>query len=239
MAVTSLEVARTLTSDLIAEFGERVRSVLLFGSVARGEAVEGVSNVNVLVLLDDFDASTLRAAVPLAGRWSAQRAIPLLMEWRDWKRATDVFAIELADMHDAHQLLHGDDPIVSHAVDMRALRLQAERELRGKILQLRMGLLSSAADPASIGQVLVGALPSLATYLRAALRLSGLAVPARMQDVLESGAQLVGADAAGLLAAHEARRTNKPLRMKLDDPRVEKYHSAAERTVAFVDSIQG
>jgi glycosyltransferase involved in cell wall biosynthesis len=37
-----------------AAVGERLRAALLFGSVARGEWIEGVSDVNVLVLLDQL-----------------------------------------------------------------------------------------------------------------------------------------------------------------------------------------
>ena len=230
----ALEIARELETD----FGDALRSVVLFGSVARGEAVDGVSNLNLLVLLDDVNTGLLERAVPHAARWRESNAVPLLLEAGEWLRAADVFAIELADMHDAYEVLAGSDPIAEHQVDRRGLRLQAERELRGKILQLRSGLLAAAGASERIGALLVAALPSVATYLRTALRLAGRAVPPHMDQVLSAGARLVGAEPAGLLAAHGARADRKPLRVRLDDAVVETYHTAAERTAAYVDAFK-
>lgn len=230
--------ARDIARELEADFGDALKSVLLYGSVARGEAVDGSSNINLLVLLDDVNPRRLARAASHADRWRKATALPLLMKAYEWQHATDVFAIELADMHDAHDVLSGTDPIAEHTVAPRALRLQAERELRGKILQLRSGLLAAAGAPDRIGALLVAALPSFATYLRAALRLAGTTVPPRMDQVLSAGARLVGAEPAGLLAAHAARVERKPLKVSLDDAVVETYHAAAERTVAYVDAFK-
>ncbi|MGH7445325.1 MAG: hypothetical protein ACREKM_10630 [Longimicrobiales bacterium] len=230
--------AREITRELETDFGDALRSVLLFGSIARGEAIDGVSNVNLLVLLDDVNTARLGKAAGHAERWRKANAVPLLLEASEWQRAADVFAIELADMHDAHEVLSGTDPIAEHTVAPRALRLQAERELRGKILQLRSGLLAAAGASDRIGALLVAALPSFATYLRAALRLAGRPVPPHMDQVLSAGARLVGAEPAGLLAAHAARIERKPWKVSLDDAVVETYHTAAERTAAYLDAFK-
>src|SRR5690606_36782580 len=116
---TAAEIARALETSL----GERIHSVLLFGSVARGEAVEGVSDINVLVLLDRVDAAALEATGPLERRWAnAGYTVPLVMAEDEWRRAADVFAIELSAMKDAHVILHGHDPLVELEVDPAALR---------------------------------------------------------------------------------------------------------------------
>jgi hypothetical protein len=232
------EKAGTIARGLEADFGDALKSVLLFGSVARGEAIDGVSNVNLLVLLDDVDTRMLARAAPHAKGWRKAGAVPLLLEAGEWQRAADVFAIEIADMHDAHEVLYGEDPIAPHAIDRAALRVQAERELRAKLMQLRSGLVAAAGERDQIGALLVAALPSLATYLRTALRLAGGAVPARMDQVLSAGARLVGAEPAGLLAAHSARVERKPLRVALEDAVVETYHAAAEKTTAWVDALK-
>lgn len=230
----ALEIAQELERD----FGSRLKSVLLFGSVARDEYIEGVSNINLLVLLDDVNIGMLERAVSHAKRWRETGAVPLLLEAGEWQRAADVFAIEIADMRDAHEVLVGTDPVAQHAVDRRALRLQAEREIRGKVMQLRSGLLAAAGEPDVIGGLLVATLPSFATYLRAALRLTGETVPARMDDVIEAGTRLVGAEPDALLAAYRARVGRNGLRVRLSDQLVESYHHVAERTAAFVDAIK-
>jgi predicted nucleotidyltransferase len=101
--VNAREIAQKLVNEWSTMFGSRLRSALLFGSVARGEAVEGVSDVNVLLLIDQIDAATLKKASATTRTWiKSSREAPLLFEADQWVRAADVFAIELADMRDAH-----------------------------------------------------------------------------------------------------------------------------------------
>lgn len=230
-----------LASDLVQEmretFGARLRSVLLYGSVPRGEYIEGVSNINVLVLVDEIDPATLRAAAPHALRWSASGLVPLLLEADEWARAADVFAIEVLDMLDVHSVLHGIDPLQSLQVSAEALRLQAERELRGKLVTLHSGMMAAAEKPEALGDLLRAALPSYVTYVRAALRLAGQLVPSSSGAVIDAGARAVSFDAAGFHAAREARQQGGKWKVGITDRVMESYHAAAERLAAYVDRI--
>jgi hypothetical protein len=192
--------------------------------------------VNVLFLLDDIDADTLRRASPALRPHGEAGLAPLLLEWEEWRRASDVFAIELLDMRDAHVLLRGDDPLDGLAVAPDRLRLQAERELRSRLILLHDGMLRAAENPAGLGLLLAAALPAFVTYLRAALRLADRTVPAATREVIEQGAELVRADPAGLLRAHEARRAGREWSIPITDPDVDRYNAAAEHTAAFVDT---
>lgn len=232
------ESARTFAAALGKHLGDGLESVLLYGSVARGEAVPGVSDTNVLVLLERIDAGVLKRGSALARRWvRAGNTVPLLMTWAGWRRAADAFAIELSDMLDAHEVLHGRDPLEGLVVERLALRLQAERELRGKVLQLREGLLLAAEDTADVGRLLLTALPSFTTYLRAALRLTGGRVSLDSAEVIRDAAPLVGAPGDAFLRVWNARTGRTAIRADVDDPLVAGYYTLAERTAEFVDTL--
>jgi len=237
-----MEQARRTATEyahrLAEVFGDRLRSVILHGSLARGEAVPGVSDINLAVFLDAVDAGALRLAASATRRFvQAGNTVPLFMGWGEWRRAADSFAIELADMRDAHSLLHGEDPLADMHIDRIALRLQAERELRGKLIQLRGGLLLTGDDPREVGRLLVTALPSFATYLRTALRLAGHVVPPNTDAVIEEGARLVGAAPDPMLAVWSARSRHTPFRVEVDDPLAVGYYDLAERTAHYVDTF--
>src|SRR5690606_2226458 len=142
-----------------------------------------------------------------------------------------------SDMRDAHEVLHGRDPLTDLDVDPSALRLQVEREIRGKLLQLREGMLVGAEDEATIGRLLMVALPSVVTYLRAALRLVGRTVPARSPEVITEAGALLGVDPKPLLRVWEARATARPLHAGVADPLVRGYYALAEATAASVDQL--
>src|SRR5690606_5055900 len=99
------EVAVSATRDIATALGERLHAALLYGSVARGEHIAGISDINLLLLFDDIDADLLRRASPVLRPFAKDGLAPMLLEWDEWRRASDVFAIELLDMRDAHAIL--------------------------------------------------------------------------------------------------------------------------------------
>lgn len=233
------ESARKLVGDWASLFGGRLHSALLFGSVARDEAVPGVSDINVLLLIDHIDAGTLKQASSVTRSWmKTSREAPLLFEADQWVRAADVFAIEIADMRDAHEVLHGTDALASCRADESAMRLQAERELRGKLLQLQTGLLVAADTAADVGTLLTQSLPSFTTYMRTVLRLAGQAVPANTPETIRLATQMVGGNADAFQQVWDARREGRPLKLAVDDAVVDAYYDTAEKLADYVDTLR-
>jgi len=232
------EAAERLTAGLRERAGPNLRSVILHGSVARNEAVAGVSDVNVLVLLDDASPEHLRAIAPLAREWKESAgAPPLIFEEREWQRAADVFAIEVADMKDAHELLYGMDPVATLEPKRNELRLQTERELRGKLLQLREGTLLAAESPTELGWLLTAALPSFTAYMRATLRLAGKPVPKDTPSVIIATAETIAGDPAPFAAVWQARAAGRKLEATIADPIVADFYGLAERMADHVDRL--
>jgi predicted nucleotidyltransferase len=230
------EVARQFAAELRPALGERLASVVLHGSAARGEWVENVSDVNVLVLVDDISGASLAALSPVVRKFVPKQVHPIIVEQREWRRASDVFGIELVEMQDWHELLAGTDPLMGLLVSPENLRLQAERELRGKLLQLHLAMLI-AETPERLGALLGSALPSLTTYFRTALRLAAGDVSRETERTLRDGCALVGASPDGLLRVHAARRARQPLNVNLVDPLVDAYNTAAERLADYIDNV--
>lgn len=232
-------LADDFVTGLKRDLGDRMRSAALFGSAARNEWIEGVSDVNVLVLVDTIDAPLLARAAPVARGSVKKGVMPLLMELAEWRRAADVFTIELADMRDAHVLLAGDDPVEHYVADSTNLRLQAERELRAKLLHLHAGMLLAADDRKRLGELLLHALPSFATYLRAVLRLAGEPVPATTPEVIEHGCRRAGADPDSFMQVHRARTSRAKLALDLADPLADRFNTSAQRLAEYIDAHGG
>jgi hypothetical protein len=232
-------LADEFVTGLKRDLGERMRSAALFGSAARDEWVEGVSDVNVLVLVDNIDAQLLARGSAVA-RGSVKRSVmPLLMELEEWRRAGDVFSIELADMKDAHVPLFGDDPVAHYSADTGNLRLQAERELRAKLLHLHAGMLLAGDDRKRLGSLFMHALPSFTTYMRAALRLAGQPVPATTPEVIEQACETAGADADSFLRVYKARSTRSKLELDPGTPLADRFNASAQQLAEYIDAHGG
>lgn len=231
--------AESAARELAERLGTRLHAVVLYGSAARDEFVAAHSDINLLVLLDRIDADAIGRLAAASTHWDRRRINAMLLEEEEWTRATDAFAIELLDMKDARRVLHGEDPVEPLTIERRHARLQAERELRGRTIALHNGMVRCAGSPADLGALLIAAIPSFATYLRATLRLAGQTVPGRLRDVIEQGSRLIGAPANGLIRALEAREANGTWEIRLDSDIIADFNDAAARTARFIDSLGG
>jgi predicted nucleotidyltransferase len=237
MMADPARLAEDFVEELRGAIGGRVRAASLFGSAARDEWIEGVSDVNVLVLLDDIDAPVLKRAAPAARHALTRGLTPLLMEIEEWRRSADVFSIELADMKDASVVIFGHDPVAAPTVQPAILRLQAERELRAKLLHLHAAMLMTFDDGERLGEIFIHALPSFATYLRTALRLAHQSVPRTSREVIEAGCALADADPAAFLRVLDARSSGNGLIVDLDEPVADQFNTAAEKLAAYIDAF--
>ncbi|HET6342044.1 MAG TPA: nucleotidyltransferase domain-containing protein [Gemmatimonadota bacterium] len=234
-----VEIAERFAELLAEIYGPALRSVILYGSVPRGDAVAGVSDINMLVVVERIRLADLERVTPLARHWIVERrCAPMLIGADEWPRAGDAFAIEVAEMLDHRRVLMGDDPVAGVQVDRTALRSQAEHELRGRLVQLHETLMLAALEPERVGGVLVAALPSFATYFRSALRLAGRPAPARMEEAVRAVATLVGGTPEGCLAMVAGRESREPPWLTVGDPVTTTYYDLVRRVLAYVDDFE-
>jgi len=230
--------AAKLTAHFRTAFAEELRSVVVFGSLPRGEAIPGVSDLNLLVLLESMSAQTLVRAAPVLQQWiRLGHTPPYLYSWEEWGGMQDSFAIEISDMNDAREVLWGADPVVVDAVTYAGLRQQTEREIRDTLLHLRLRLMVATSGPADIGSLLLSGFPSFNAYMRATLRLAGQSPGLETRPVIERAAALIGADPSPMLTVFEARRTTHRLETGLTDGLVEQYLGFARTLLQHVDAL--
>jgi predicted nucleotidyltransferase len=183
-------------------------SVVLYGSRARGEE-HAASDYNLLVVADHLEPERLRAlAATLADLRAAGGAPPLLIELEEWRRAADVFPIELTDMGLARQVLRGEDPVAGVHVEPADLRRALEAELRAKLIRLRQAFAVSADNPKTLGALGAGASSTLLAMFRATLVLVSRPAGGAPAVVLAEAAAMLGVptDAIARLHAHRGDR---------------------------------
>lgn len=231
--------AQDFARSLVERYGDEVVSVVLYGSAARGDYKEGLSDLNTLVLLRTISPELLRRGTEIARAWAEEgNPPPLMFSESEWYASADVFPIELGDIAEAHVVLHGTDPFEGMKIDWEHLRLQCEHELRSKQIQLREQYMLLSTDPAAIGQLLAHSFPTFLTLFRAALRVAGVAAPRDPEAAIAAVAERADFDPAPFLEVHNARRTNASLKPPPDAPVVTGYLTAVARTSSWLDRLQ-
>lgn len=187
--------------------GEKIESVVLYGSAARGEFNEQYSDVNLLAVLRDTRGETLNQLAPVLDWWTNKlhRRPPLLISEEELRTSADVFAIETIDLKANHRILHGRDLLASIDVPMNLHRVQLEHELRTLLLKLRQHYVLAHKSERDLRDAIAKSASSSATLFRHALIALGKPAPESRREVVTQIGVLDGIDAAPLNAALDLR----------------------------------
>src|SRR5437879_1518509 len=124
-----------LLEKLTKTFGDRLVSVVLYGSAASGDHHEAFSDLNVLCVLREVGTRELEASEPVFRWWREKKnPAPLLLSEHELATSTDCFAIEFHDIKNHHRILHGRDVISNLVVDNSFYRAHVDHELRSGCL---------------------------------------------------------------------------------------------------------
>ncbi len=228
-----------LVKQLRAAYGTALRSIVLYGSSAGGEAGNKKQDHNVLVIVDSLDASRLRAASAASRAWvDAGNHAPLTLTHDEWLGSADIFPMEYADILDRHRVLHGEPPFDGIRVDLRDLRLQVEQEAMGKLLRLRQGLLSAGNDQDRELELLSESISSVLVEFRAFLRLHSAQPPKDNVQLVETVGQRAGFDPAPFVRVVRHIRGDPTLRPAEAGDVLAGYLRGMERLVSYLDHFQ-
>jgi hypothetical protein len=184
-----------LVEKLQKVYGDRLVSVVLYGSAAAGDHQEKFSDYNVLCVLSRIGPRELGDSEAIFRWWREQGSpSPLLLTEQEVETSTDCFAIEFSDMKRQHQVLAGKDVVSTLVVDETFYRAQVEHDLRAKLLRLRQKASGMLSDAGLLRRLLLDSLSTFCVLFRHALILHGADGPSAKRDVISSASQRFGFD---------------------------------------------
>jgi len=167
-------LVKKFSGELEVKLIGRLRSVVLYGSAAAGTHVPGQSDLNFMIEVEKVDGGVLDDLAKLYRGYADQGlAVPLVVDPEYLQRSLDVFPIEFAEMKAFHRVLFGDDPLPGLEIKAENLRLQAEFELKQKLLALRRLYLTTAGRGQDEDRMLFNSYKSFLVVIRALLRRLG------------------------------------------------------------------
>jgi len=168
-----------IVERLRTALGDRLLSVVLYGSSVTGDQQQGYSDLNVLCVLTDITPRELAAVSPIFRWWRGLgNPAPLLLTRREFETSTDCFAIEFHDLRHQHRILFGENvietlPVPAGDSHRPFYRVQVEHELRSKLLRLRHKAAGVLEDRQLLCRLLADSLSTFCVLFRHALILQG------------------------------------------------------------------
>ncbi|HEX3745220.1 MAG TPA: hypothetical protein VHW09_14855 [Bryobacteraceae bacterium] len=232
-------MVQQLVEKLQKAYGDRLVSLVLYGSAAAGDRQEKFSDYNVLCVLSHIAPRELHDGETIFRWWREHGSpSPLLLSDQEVATSADCFVIEFEDMKRQHQLLAGRDVISGLTVDRRYYRAQVEHDLRAKLLRLRQKAAGMLSDRDLLLRLLLDSVSTFCVLFRHALLLHGAEGPAAKRDVVARAAERFAFDPLPFHKLLDIRE--QKLKTRQVDPHelLGPYLEAIAAVIAAVDRLE-
>jgi hypothetical protein len=194
------EIFPAITEDFKGIFGKDFLALILYGSGAAGDYIPGKSDINFLIILTEEGVDHLDKALDTVVRWRKRKvATPLFMTEEDILSSLDSYPVEFLNIKANHILVYGEDILSRISFKAYPLRLQCERELKGKIFHLRSGFLETEGQTKRIRELIKVSLTAFISLFKALLFLKGIDIPQGRRDIIQAVARVYVVDPAVFL----------------------------------------
>ncbi|MBW1720422.1 MAG: nucleotidyltransferase domain-containing protein [Deltaproteobacteria bacterium] len=191
------EILEAFSADYQALFGENLVSIILYGSAAADGYRPGKSDINFMVVLTEEGINDLERALPLVEKWKKRNvAVPLFLTQNYIRTSTDVFPVEYLGFHRRHHLVYGKDLLSDLSFDPQWVRLQCEREIKGKLLLLREAYFQAGGKARGLRELIAQSIRAFTAIFEALLFLKNIEVPPKGRDTVKLACEAFGLDAA-------------------------------------------
>ena len=233
-----MPLLRTMVEGLERALGDRLVSLVLYGSAARDDYQEGASDFNLVVVTADLEPPTLEAlAAPLAAWVRKGQPPPRMLTKALLTDSLDVFPIELLDIRSHHVVLRGEDCFAGLRVRTDMLRLQCERELREKLMRLREGYVEAHGSQAALQRLLAASFTTFTALVRGCRQLVRVAPPKHSAEVAAAFCTLAGLDVAPFDAIEQLRHGGRQPLAELRN-RFSRYYEQLQRAAGAIDAFK-
>jgi len=181
------EIFSEIITDYQGIYGSDLVSILLYGSAAGQDYRPGKSDLNFMIVLSEDGIEHLDRALPLVKKWRKKNvAVPLFLTETYVATSLDVFPIEYLNFQRCYVLVTGKDVLKDLAFDSEFIRLQCERELKGKLLLLREAFLETSGKGRALKDVIRNSLPALVAIFEALLYLKEQELPEGKRNIIRN-----------------------------------------------------
>jgi predicted nucleotidyltransferase len=227
-----------LTRKLTDALGDRIVSVILYGSAAAGDWQERASDLNILCVLKAVTTSEMKLADPVFQWWMKLGNLPpVLMTEAEVTHSTDCFPIEFHDIKERHRVLIGRDIAAGLEIDFTYYRAFVEKELRSKQIRLRQKSVELLGQHDRLVKLMTDSISTFCALGRHALILGKRETRWKKQEIL---AAISDATGSALGAANELlsiRESGKKPAAGEVLALLDEYLREIDVIVGFVDSL--
>ena len=171
-------------------------SLVLYGSLVRGDFVNEISDINLLVILNE---STPQAHTVLADLVAQSSKInPFVITRRGMARSFSAFTLKFSSIQRNYRLLAGQDPFTDFHVDDKLAQFLSEQALRNLRLRTVRSFIYQKNKPDRYRDFLIHVLPMIIIDISAVMRFEKVEIPSNFSERIPIFAEKMSIDTSVL-----------------------------------------
>lgn len=171
--------------DILSHCKEDIISMYIIGSAVTKDFHTKYSDINTFLVVKEIQIPFFDFISTLGKRYGKKRIRAPLIMTRDYiSRSLEVFPLEFLEMKLIHQLVYGVDVLKDTKIEKADIRLQCERELKGKLQYLCQSYIKAMGNRKTLTELFVRSLSGYFPIFRGILFLFDQKIPGRKVDVL-------------------------------------------------------
>lgn len=190
------------THDLKKIFGERLKSIFIYGSKANANARQTAVDTNIMVITENITGDDLRKCTKTVKKWMGsccmfdkeKNPLPIFMGEREWFNSVDVYAMEYSDIKENYNIIYGENFINNLNIKKEDLRLQCESEMKNLLMRFRKQYILFADDYNAVNKSLLVVTKTLNAIFKAILRIKDIEVSKSAFDNLNKIVEIIDID---------------------------------------------
>lgn len=189
------EIFQEIIDDYKGIYGDDLVSIILYGSAVGKDYLPGRSDINFMIVLSEEGINNLDQAFKIITKWHKRKvATPLFLTKFYVESSTDVFPIEYLGFQRSHTLVYGEDILKDLTFKRELIRIQCEREIKGKLLLLRQTFLESRGKGVILKDVIKNSMQAFLAVFDALLYLKGVEIPEEKRLKIKVTCETFGID---------------------------------------------
>ncbi|MCF6157552.1 MAG: hypothetical protein E3K32_03045 [wastewater metagenome] len=143
--------------DILSHCKGDVVSLYITGSAVTRDFREKYSDINTVIIVKEIKVPLFDFISTLGKHYSKKRVCAPLILTPDYiHRSLQEFPLEFLEMKLVHQLVYGDNILQDVKLKKADIRLQCERELKGRLQNLCQGYIKAMGDKRILTDLFVG-----------------------------------------------------------------------------------
>ncbi len=173
--------------DILSHCKEDIVSIYVIGSAVTKDFHPKISDINTLLVVKEIKIPFFDFISTLGKRYGKKMVrAPLVMTHNYICRSLEVFPLEFLEMKLINQLVYGDDVLKDIKIEKADVRLECERELKGKLENLCLYYIKAMGNKSTLTDLFVGSLSDYFPAFRGILFLHNQKIPKEKGDVLNA-----------------------------------------------------